>query len=170
MNNSSTFFRAELLDKINSFCVVNNLNTYFHLKYDKPIKSTNPIKEFINKFIDYRYRKAINKYNHKGFLKEDSISLNEVDNIFNSSKVVLDLNHRNRQGMTINCITALAKNKKLITTNNRIIEEEFYNPNNILVIDENKPVLNIDFFKNEVTPIDIEHLRLDNWLKLILNR
>jgi len=72
--------------------------------------------------------------------------------------------------MTINCITALATGKKLITTNKRIAEEPFYHPNNIYIIDAEKPVLDIEFFHSEIENIDLSHLRLDNWLLHILGK
>ena len=72
--------------------------------------------------------------------------------------------------MTINCITALATGKKLITTNVRIKEEAFYNPNNIFIISEENPVLDIHFFESEVGKMDMTHLRMDNWLLHILGK
>ena len=170
MNDKSTFFRGHLLSKINKYCRENNLKTFLYLKYLKSKFNSNFIRVFIRKIIYYKYNNEINKYIKEGFLYEKSLSLEQVDKIFNQSKVILDLNHNNRQGMTINCITAIAKGKKLITTNKDIKNEDFYSPENIYIIDENNPILNIEFFKNEPQPIDLSHLRLDNWLKYILNR
>ena len=84
--------------------------------------------------------------------------------------MLLDINHAHRQGMTINCITALATGKKLITTNQRIKDESFYTPNNIYLLDEENPVLDMAFFDSEVEKMDLTHLRLDNWLLHILGK
>lgn len=170
MNDSSTFFRGELLSKINTFCIENKLKTYFYLKYVEPIYNSNRFKDCIKTILNRKYEKEIAKHKFSGFLYKSPIPLDSVNSIFNASKVILDLNHQNRQGMTINCITALAKGKKLITTNKRIKEESFYNPNNILIIDEKDPILNMDFFVTPTIPLNMENLRLDNWLKNILNR
>ena len=116
------------------------------------------------------YLKTVARYAHYGFLQEKKMPLSQVNLIQSSARVLLDINHAHRQGMTINCITALATGKKLITTNQRIKEESFYNPNNIYILDEEKPVLDMAFFDSEAEKMDLTHLRLDNWLLHILGK
>ena len=170
MRNNTTKNRAFILHRIQQFCEQHGLKPYFRLKYDERDKNrTNPIKKMFRMVTEKKYRELIAQYSPNGFLYCDVISLEEVDRIFNQSRVLLDLGYPNRQGMTINCLTALAKGKKLITTNKRIIEEPFYDPANIYVIDENDPQLDIAFFNSPMKPVDLSFLRIDNWLQHILN-
>ena len=108
------------------------------------------------------------RYQNEPWLHFDSLSLEDCNKIQSQSKVLLDINHKNRQGMTINAITALAQGQKLITTNVRIKNEAFYNPNMIYIMDEKNPHIDLDFFEKPSEPIDFSELRLDNWLKHIL--
>ena len=172
MYESSTFYRAELLHHINTFCQEHHLKTFFYLRYNKVVEQRKMfVKQIFLNLLSRKYDLEVEKYLDDGFLHTGSIPLEEVDRIFNESKVILDLNHKKRQGMTINCITALAKGKKLITTNKRIKEEDFYNPDNIYIIDDENPKMDIDFFiRSSDTHANMKHLRLDNWLKYILNR
>lgn len=169
---ASTRYRAEIMQKIQTICDNMKLESFFYLKFPCPERPTSPslfrrIKLFLAQYkSSARFRL---KHKSKPFYHEDSLGLNTVNEIYRWSRVILDLNHRNRQGMTINAITALALGKKLITTNYRIKEEPFYNANDILVIDEEIPVINKDFFKTKPTKIDMSALRLDNWLKHIVN-
>lgn len=155
-NSSSTYFRIELLHKIKDICDKNGLKYYFHLKYIEQSQ-----KRFSRKT---KYQKQIECFLPEKYLKNYPISLDEYDKILSKTRIVLDLNHRNRQGMTINAVTALALGKKLITTNKYIVEEDFYTPNNIMIIDELNPEIDINFFYTEYCPTSMKHLRLDNWL------
>ena len=86
-----------------------------------------------------------------------------------NTKAVIDISHHNRQGLTINAITALADGRTLITTNQRIKEESFYDPQMICVIDEKAPVIDAAFLRSPYRPVDISFLRMDHWLKHIVN-
>lgn len=171
MRRGTTMQRAFTLHKIQQFCNEHGLRQYFRLKckeYKNP--KVNFIKTAYRKVCNKKYWDTVAKYIPYSFIYKDTISLEEVDRIYSQSMVLLDLAYPGRQGMTINCITAIAKGKKLITTNKRIKEEPFYDPANIFIIDENNPKLDIEFFKSPVKPINLEYLRVDNWLKHILNR
>ena len=170
MRHDTTMDRASTLYELQQFCKQNGLNPYFRLKYTEyEHKRVNFMKRLYRKVSDDKYWTIVNKYLPYGYLYNDTISLEEVNKIYDQSRALLDLGYPGRQGMTINCITALAKGKKLITTNKRIIEEPFYDPANIFVLDENNPQLDIEFFKTPTNPINMEYLRIDNWLRHILN-
>lgn len=166
----STKERASILYTIKTFCEKYNLKSFLYLKIGGTIND-NPsyIKRLYRKIRDRKFNNLINKFTQYGFIHYEALTLEQFDEVCNQSKVIIDLNHRNRQGMTINAITALAKGKKLITTNKRIKEEPFYDPNVIYILDDENPQLDIDFFNSPYKPVDMSHLRLDNWLKHILN-
>ena len=116
-----------------------------------------------------RYRKELEENLSKGFLTRTGIPLEETIKIQNQSKAIIDVSYRDRGGITFNAIAAVAYNKKLITTNQYIANESFYHPNNILILDEYHPHIDKNFLNSPLVPVDISHLKLDNWLKTIFN-
>lgn len=100
--------------------------------------------------------------------------LEEVNDYISRSKVLLDINRIGQIGLTFRVFESLGLEKKLITTNADIKNYDFYNPNNILIIDEKKPVIPIAFFENEYEKIPEEIYRkytLEGWVdKLIFNK
>ena len=75
------------------------------------------------------------------------INKSEVQHIFSSSRSVLDIEHPNQNGLTMRTFEALGNQKKLITTNTNILDYDFYNSNNIFVLDRKKaPVISAQFF------------------------
>ena len=166
----NTMNRVTILYYVNNFCKEHGLKPFLYLKefgYEKPTNLF--IKKKWREFRDRKEWAIIEKYRPYGFLHKERIPYEQVDKIYQESKSLLDINHPNRQGMTINAITALAKGKKLITTNKRIKEEPFYDPDTIYILDDENPKLDIDFFKRPAKKVNMEHLRMDNWLKHILN-
>lgn len=170
VHKKGTYNRPFILKYINYFCNRNNLRAYLHLVSDG-YRDRQPslIKRLYRGIVDGRYNKEIEDGKARGYIHSNKLSLDEIDRIYNESKIVLDINHPDRQGMTINCITALGKGKKLITTNRRIKEESFYDSRQIYVLDEHNPLLKIDFFYSDYEPVDISHLSIENWLSHIFN-
>lgn len=77
------------------------------------------------------------------------IPLEEVTQLVADAKTLLDINRYGQKGLTFRVFESLGLEKKLITTNTDIVTYDFYNPNNILVVDEENPIIPTDFFKNE---------------------
>ncbi len=133
--------------------------TYFYL----PSK----IMYWIRKLFIKKY-----KYGNITDFSFSSLTQLQIIEIIENSKVVLDINHPFQYGLTSRCIEALGAKRKLVTTNSNIVEYDFFNPNNIFVIDRNKPIINISFFETEYTllPKSIyEKYSLENWLIAIFN-
>ena len=169
MNRNNTRFRGRVLCKIHDFCLNNELKTFFYLYYPIINNSNSFFKRLYHKIHDYEYNKEIEKLCEIGFIHSNPIPIDEYNEVMASTRVVLDLSHRNRQGMTINAIAAIANGKKLITTNKRIKEEPFYDPSAIYIIDEENPFFDMSFVKQPYTPQDFSFLRMDNWLKHVIN-
>lgn len=163
MNYKDTLYRGEALIKINEICKRLRLNTYFYLRHPKF--------SWYTRFLPWRWSlyNLIKQLKSLGITEEYSIPLEDCNNAQSKSKVFLDLSYKDRQGMTINAITALALGKKLITTNYRIVDEDFYDKDLIYVIDPDNPVIPRSFLDNNYTSANLVHLRLDNWLKHIVN-
>lgn len=168
MNRNSTRFRGSVLCKIQDFCLNNGLKAYLYL-YCPKIKTDSFFKRLYHKIHDYKYNKEIERLCEYGFIHSNPIPIDEYNEVMSNTRIVLDLSHRNRQGMTINAIAAIANGKKLITTNERIKEEPFYAPSSIYIIDEENPFFDMSFIKQPYAPQDFSFLRMDNWLKHVVN-
>jgi len=148
-NISSKDKRTVLLSKIARILKENKI-IYKIIIYDKKSKDNDPNLEYTSK----------------------PIPLEEVnDNLF-SSQVLLDINRKGQKGLTFRVFESLALEKKLITTNLDIQNYDFYNPNNILIIDEKKLNIPLDFFNNEYQKIPEDILQkytLDGWIEEVLN-
>ena len=94
----------------------------------------------------------------------------KIFDYFSKSKVILDINHPNQYGLTMRTFECLGAKKKLITTNQNILEYDFYNPNNIMVINRNNPVIDKIFFDSPYEELEsgvYKKYSIENWLKTI---
>ncbi|PKP23308.1 MAG: hypothetical protein CVU05_00225 [Bacteroidetes bacterium HGW-Bacteroidetes-21] len=112
-----------------------------------------------------------------GFLKKEKyfrylflpISHNKfIEKLFESTAIV-DIQHEKQAGLTMRTIEVLASGKKLITTNNHIKEESFYNENNICVINRENPIIPANFLKRKMTPVDMSNYTLHSFLTNIFS-
>ena len=102
----------------------------------------------------------------------NKISLDEVSTLIAKSKTLLDINRKGQNGLTFRVFESLGLKKKLITTNADIINYDFYNPNNILLIDEKNPVIPSSFFESNYEAIPESILKkytLDGWIERVIN-
>jgi hypothetical protein len=95
------------------------------------------------------------------------IPLNEITKMIEKSKAVLDIQRNNQLGLTFRVFESLGAQKKLITTNNDIKNYDFYNPNNILVIDAENPIIPKSFFETDYENVPepiLSKYKLENWV------
>lgn len=81
--------------------------------------------------IDFRSIIKIKRY-----VRRNMLNLSEVFNIYNASKCVVDIAHKNQSGLTMRSIEAISCGCKLITNNCSILQEDWYNPDVIFFINE----------------------------------
>lgn len=134
-------------------------------------------KQFIYFFfpspIVYFYRKFMNKELRKAKYREfhyEPLKGKEMNDVYETSRCVLDSAQEGQLGLTIRVLEALGAKKKLITTNEDIVNYDFYRPENIYVY-KGKIDLNHIFFTDEYKNIDstiYEKYSLKSWLKKIL--
>lgn len=167
------FQEKKIEDKKNNIEVF-NISTYgnrtdLFIKIGKNLKHQNiPYKFFIydknKKLKDNKFVESI----------QQTISLNEINNYIEKSNVLLDIHRKNQNGLSFRVFESLGLHKKLITTNSDIKNYDFYNANNILIIDSKEPKINVDFFKNPYTEIPKEILynyQIKNWFnEFIVNK
>ena len=85
------------------------------------------------------------------------------------SNVVIDINHPSQNGLTNRTLETMASSVKLITTNENVKYYNFYNPNNILIIDRFDINIPDDFFESNFIQIDPETYNLYSIEQFILN-
>ncbi len=76
------------------------------------------------------------------------LTLKETIDILNESKAILDLNPPYQTSLSSRAHEAMAARRKYITTNKHIKDYEYYNPNNIFVIDADNPIIPKVFFES----------------------
>lgn len=148
------------------------LNYYVRFASFFPIKSTSIKSKLICLlFRDYKeYVRDLRKIDKEfpGLIMDERLSLSQVKEIESHSRCIVDVN-LDRSGVALRVIKALANGKKVITNNSYIVEEDFYHPNNIKVISNSDISLDSNWIKSPFKPIDMDYLRLDNWLQFIFS-
>lgn len=101
-----------------------------------------------------------------------ALNKGEVSNIFSQSRIIVDYAHHNQNGLTMRCIETIGASKKLITNNKNIANYDFYDPNNILILEHADTEIPNSFFEKEYSPISDEIYRrysIQGWLKEVLD-
>lgn len=99
------------------------------------------------------------------------ISLEEAADIISDTLVILDIQHPGQTGLTIRVLEALGMRKKLITTNHYIKKYDFYNENNIFIMNRNDPKVPREFFNKEYVELSSEVYRkysIESWISDLL--
>lgn len=148
--------RYEIVSKVKELCEKKNWKYYFFI-YLQDIKIF-----YARKLFSKAFRLA----------KKDDFSFTplqkkDILRIIDKSKCVLDIERPVQRGLTMRTIEMLGARKKLITTNKDIVNYDFYNPSNFLLIDRNNPQITLDFLQSPYIEIPTEvYLKysIDNWI------
>lgn len=155
--------RYDITKKIKEWCEKKELKHYVFF--------------YIQAFWYYIFRKLFDKNFKNVELKNISfkgLSFENICSLYESSKVILDINHLDQKGLTIRTFEAIGAEKKIITTNKEILKYSFYNPKNIIVIDRDDPSLGLrlDFFNDDYEPLPedlYDSLSINGWLKSLFD-
>lgn len=96
----------------------------------------------------------------------NKISIKESYSFISNSKVILDVANNSQTGLTMRTIEALGLEKKIITNNNYIIYDKFYDKNNIEIITNQ---IKKDFFFNSFEEINLSNLEINEWINDFFN-
>lgn len=146
-NISSKDKRSVILSKIALILKENKIN-YKIIIYDKKNRKQDPNLEYTPK----------------------QIPLTEVNGNLHNAQVLLDINRLGQSGLTFRVFESIGLEKKLITTNADIKNYDFYNPNNILIINEVNPNIPLDFFNSEYEKIPemlFKKYTLEDWINQV---
>lgn len=116
-------------------------------------------------YLKYCTGTPVNEVKFKKLDYEKYISL------LSKSKAVLELPHPTQKNITTRAIEALGTRTKLITTSVAVKEYDFYNPNNIFILNEEngselKEWINVGYEENDAKVR--EKYTMDSWLDHIL--
>lgn len=90
-----------------------------------------------------------------------------VAKLLSESHASLDIEGLGQTGLTMRTIELLGLKRKLITTNKNIKLYDFYDENNILVIDRDDPIIDVGFIKSEYEELSEEiynKYSLNGWI------
>lgn len=99
-------------------------------------------------------------------------SIQEVSELIQKAKIIVEIQRTEQVGLSFRIFEALGHRKKLITTNKDIINYDFYDPQNILVVDENAIEIPTDFVTSPYKEIDetiLSKYKIENWVKPIFD-
>ncbi len=157
-----------------SFIGTVHSDRYRVIKAIKQISENNKYSNYFycylqNKFIYYFYKTTKSEFidSKKDDFQFIKIQSSEIADIIEKTRVVLDVQHPKQTGLTMRTIEMIGMNKKLITTNQSITQYDFFNPENIAVIDRNKVEIPEGFLKKPYQKVSEEiynRYSLDNWI------
>ena len=152
--------RVRIVKDVIQQCNANNLKTYTYFFMPHPIIF------WQNKLLNRDFKGvSIKEINFK-MLPFDSLY-----GVYADSRCVVDVEHPGQHGLTMRSIEIIGLKRKFITTNADIVNYDFYNPNNILVIDRKNPIVDPGFFSVPYEPLSdeiYEKYSLKNWILSVL--
>lgn len=151
--------RYHFIQAIKKFANENNYSYFFKLYLPSKIH-----------FIRGKYFKGIFKDAQINEFVYKPVPLEITKEITLNSKIVVDIELSNQSGLTMRTIETHGMRKKLITTNKNIREYDFYNENNICIVDRQNPVPTKSFVESDYIPLLdnlYEKYTLSHWLKVI---
>ena len=125
-----------------------------------------PIVFWVNK-IKNRDFKGVSAHD----VKFEMLPFEKLYSTYANSRCVVDVENPGQHGLTMRSIEIIGLRRKFITTNRDIVNYDFYNPNNILVLDRKNSIVDMSFFDKpyEMLPDEIyEKYSLRNWILEVL--
>ena len=153
---------------------------YFIGTFDERIAIIQDVLQSVIKFdkkvqilLQSKNKKIIQKYqsDYITFLPKP-ITFEESEKLYNNSKIILDVQKTIQKGLTFRVFEAVGKGKKLITTNEDIVNYDFYNPNNIFIWKENTTGIPLSFFETpyeELPDVIFEKYSVKSWVKTLFS-
>ncbi len=103
---------------------------------------------------------------------DEIIYVNEVVELIKKAKILVEFQRKQQIGLSFRVFEALGFQKKLITNNTDIINYDFYNPKNILVVDVDNPIVPEEFVNSPYVCVDENILKkyaLEHWVNHVFD-
>ena len=100
------------------------------------------------------------------------INHENLPEFYKRTKVILDLMRENQYGLSFRVFEAMALEKKIITDNEKIKNYDFYNPNNILVLNKDFSNITKEFFETPYQSLPegiYKKYTLEKWVERVFN-
>jgi hypothetical protein len=153
--------RYKILSRLREICNENGLRYFYYLYFPSKILF------YLRRLKDASLRKAdIREFNFTALAKAEILKLAE------KSKAVIDIQHPKQNGLTIRTMEVLGARRKLLSTNEDIVNYDFFHANNIYVLDRNAIKIDLSFMDKPIVPIrnDIYNkYSIDGWIKEIFS-
>lgn len=127
-----------------------------------------------SKFI-YRFYK-LTKKEFRGVVEAtfsfDKMSAGDIAKVVDDSRSILDVQHPKQTGLTMRTIEMIGMNKKLITTNESVKRYDFFDANNVAVVDRKEVKIPNGFLDSPYNrlPEDLyEKYSLKSWILEVLS-
>ncbi|WP_157213074.1 hypothetical protein [Pseudomonas sp. M47T1] len=99
-----------------------------------------------------QYKKAGEARSRISFFRE-RLGLDDVTRLIADADILIDLIRPRQSGLSFRLFEGMMHGKKVITNNASVREYDFYNPANILVIDEQNPQVPRAFLEGQYVPV-----------------
>lgn len=153
--------RYKILSQIREICERHSLRYFYYLYFPSKILF------YLQRLMDRSLRKAdINEFSFTALTKGDILEFAE------KSKAVIDIQHPKQNGLTIRTMEVLGARRKLLSTNEDIVNYDFFHPNNIQVIDRKNITIDLSFLDKPMAPISDEiynKYSIDGWISDIFS-
>ena len=128
-----------------------------------------------SKFVYYVYKFFKKSFRMKNatFFKYKPLDTDSLVSVMKKSRAILDINHPKQSGLTIRTIESIGLGAKIITTNEKIRTYDFYDENNVLVINRKNPIIHESFFETEYRDLDksiYNKYSIDGWIDEVFER
>lgn len=129
---------------------------------------------FIPHYFVFFWYKLCNKNFNSVYLSDVKFKKMPFEKLYKTyanSKCIMDVESAGQHGLTMRSIEILGLKRKFITTNRDIANYDFYNNNNILILDRKNPVIDKEFFNKPYEYLDQEIYKkysLKNWILEII--
>jgi hypothetical protein len=151
--------RYRISTEVINYCNQNGLTSFCY--YYMQGKLVYLYKKIFDKsFKDFDYKK----------LSFNSLTTQQILELYKDSDVILDINHPGQKGLTMRTFESIGSGKKIITTNSEIKKYCFYNPINIFVIDRNNIKIDKSFFDTYYENISMDtynKMSIEGWVNCI---
>jgi hypothetical protein len=153
-----------------------NANIFIIISIDERFDFLNKLADYLSKHnIPFKFivvgKKVPQNCNQNIIHSTRTLFPEELKEDFKNSKIFLDLIRKDHNGLSFRIFEALAMQRKIITTNTSIKEYDFYNPNNILVMDENTEInISPDFLNTAYQPLNDDvyyKYTIENWVNTV---
>jgi len=140
--------RPRIVKQVEAICQKQGLRFFYYLY------SPHILVYWLNKLTNSAYR-----YVKKSDIQFTPMSRQDMLQVYQDSKCVLDIEHPKQHGTTSRPLEMLQLGKKILTANKEIKQFDFYRPENFLILDAENPQFTAEFLEQPYVQVsdDVLH-------------